>query len=90
MSCCGNENHNHNHNHDHEKNSCCCGDEECSVFFDPEKVGEISVGEDGVVVLEILDEKGEVEQELALEFGSESEAFEWLKETFGDLLEEKG
>lgn len=83
MGCCSDE----NHNHEHE--DCCFEDEKCSVFIDPEKVGEISVGEDGVVVLEILDDKGGIEQELALEFDSESEAFEWLKETFGDLLEEK-
>lgn len=82
MSCCGDANQNHEHDG-------CCEDEKCSVFIDPEKVGEISVGEDGVVVLEILDDKGGIEQELALEFESESQAFEWLKETFGDLLEEK-
>mgnify|MGYP005846623987 CR=1 FL=1 len=82
MSCCGDENQGHEHDG-------CCEDEKCSAFIDPKKVGEISVGEDGVVVLEILNDKGGIEQELALEFQSESEAMDWLKETFGDLLEEK-
>ncbi|MBZ4644033.1 MAG: hypothetical protein PWQ25_537 [Deferribacteres bacterium] len=74
-------------NHNHDKNGCNC-EEEASVFIDPNKVGEISLSEDGVVTLTMLDDNGNVEQELAMEFDSYEEAEKWLQETFGDLLQE--
>jgi hypothetical protein len=79
MSCgCSNNNQKHN--------SCGCNEEEFTI--DPSKVREISITEDGIVNLVMVNDNEEVERELELDFGTEKEAEAWLRETFGeDLLE---
>jgi len=75
-------------NHNHGKNGSCDCNDEAAILIDPNKVGEISLGEDGLVTLIMLDDNDEVEQELALEFDSYEAAEKWLQETFGDRLME--
>jgi hypothetical protein len=66
--------------------SCSCNEE--SFTIDPSKIREISLTEDGVVTLVVVNDNEEVERELELDFATEEEAEAWLKETFGeDLLE---
>ncbi len=75
--------HNHSDNHTHDDNE----EKNAHIMIRADRVKEIRLEPNGLVKIAIVDDKGNITEELEIEFENSDKAEEWIQEKFGKYLD---